>query len=91
VTSPTCPWSRDIVYLVAILDLYNRKVMAWRTSNTLSSEFCVTLQEALTCFGIPKIFNTDHGSQFTAEVFTDTLRVSAISISMNGGPCTVVR
>jgi putative transposase len=65
------PMARGFVYLVAILDLYSRKVMAWRTSNTLTPEFCVeALQEALARFGSPEIFNTDQGSQFTAEAFT---------------------
>jgi putative transposase len=79
------PMARGFVYLVAILDLYSRRVMAWRTSNTLSSEFCVeALQEALTRFGNPEIFNTDQGSQFTAEAFTDVLKNHAIRISMDG-------
>jgi putative transposase len=79
------PMARGFIYLVAILDLYSRKVMAWRTSNTLASEFCVeALQEAMARFGKPEIFNTDQGSQFTAEVFTDTLQTNAIRISMDG-------
>jgi putative transposase len=56
------PMARGFVYLVAILDLYSRKVLAWRTNNTLTSDFCVeALQEALTRFGRPDIFNTDQG------------------------------
>ena len=54
------PMAKGFVYLVAILDLYSRKVVAWRTNNTLTSDFCVeALQEALTRFGRPEIFNTD--------------------------------
>lgn len=50
------PMVKGFVYLVAILDLYSRKVMSWRTSNTLSTDFCVeALQEALTRFGRPEI------------------------------------
>jgi len=79
------PMARGFVYLVAILDLYSRKVMSWRTWNTLSSEFCVeALQEAIVRFGRPEIFNTDQGSQFTAEVFTDELHANEINISMDG-------
>jgi putative transposase len=79
------PMARGFVYLVAILDLYSRKVMAWRTSNTLSTDFCVeALQEALTRFGCPEIFNTDQGSQFTAEAFTEILQAHGIRISMDG-------
>ena len=70
---------------MAILDLYSRKVMAWRTCNTLTTDFCVeALQEALTRFGSPEVFNTDQGSQFTAEAFTEVLKTNAISISMDG-------
>ena len=79
------PMARGFVYLVAILDLYSRKVMAWRTSNTLTTDFCVeALQEALTRFGRPEIFNTDQGSQFTAEAFTDVLKANGVAISMDG-------
>jgi putative transposase len=79
------PMAKGFVYLVAILDLYSRKVVAWRTSNTLTSDFCVeTLQEALRRFGRPEIFNTDQGSQFTAETFTDVLKAHHVAISMDG-------
>jgi putative transposase len=79
------PMAKGFVYLVAILDLCSRKVMAWRTSNTLTSDFCVeALQEALTRFGRPEIFNTDQGSQFTAEAFTVVLKANLVAISMDG-------
>jgi putative transposase len=66
------PMAKGFVYLVAILDLYSRKVVARRTNNSLSSDFCVeALQEAIARFGRPEIFNTDQGSQFTAAAFTD--------------------
>ena len=79
------PMARGFVYLVAILDLYSRKTLAWRTSTTMTTDFCVeALQEALTRFGRPEIFNTDQGSQFTAEAFTDVLKARCIAISMDG-------
>ena len=79
------PMAKGFVYLVAILDLYSRKVVAWRTNNTLSSDFCVqALQEAIARFGRPEIFNTDQGSQFTAAAFTDVLKAHDIAISMDG-------
>ena len=79
------PMAKGFVYLVAILDLYSRKVVAWRTNNTLTSDFCVeALQEAIARFGRPEIFNTDQGSQFTAAAFTDVLKVHDIAISMDG-------
>jgi len=79
------PMARGFCYLVAIMDWASRKVLAWRLSNTLDSAFCVdALEEAIAKYGCPEIFNTDQGSQFTAEVFTNTLRVNNIAISMDG-------
>ena len=79
------PMAKGFCYLVAIMDWASRMVLSWRLSNTLDSAFCVdALEEAISRYGCPKIFNTDQGSQFTAEVFTDTLRSRGISISMDG-------
>lgn len=79
------PMSRGFCYLVAIMDWASRMVLAWRLSNTLDSSFCVdALEEAMTNYGCPEIFNTDQGSQFTAEVFTDVLQSNNIAISMDG-------
>ena len=94
VVRPNQVWSTDItyirlargfVYLVAIIDWYSRKVLAWQISNTMESSFCVTcLETALLNHGVPEIFNTDQGSQFTAAAFTDVLKEHGITISMDG-------
>ena len=79
------PMAQGFAYLVAILDLYSRKVLAFRVSNALATDFCVeALQEALTRYGAPEIFNTDQGSQFTDEDFTSVLANQKIRISMDG-------
>ena len=79
------PMRRGFLYLVAIMDWASRKVLAWRLSNTMEAEFCVTaLKEALTRFGKPEIFNTDQGSQFSSNDFTDVLRDAKVKISMDG-------
>lgn len=79
------PMPKGSCYLVAIMDWASRMVLAWRLSNTLDSSFCVdALEEAIAKYGRPEIFNTDQGSQFTAEAFTDTLRTNGIAISMDG-------
>ena len=53
--------------LVAIMDWFTRKLLAWRISNTLEADFCVeALNEAIHRFGSPEIMNTDQGSQFTS-------------------------
>jgi putative transposase len=77
--------ARGLVYLVAVLDWYSRRVLSWRWSNTLESGFCVEgLEHAVQSDGIPEIFNTDQGCQFTAEAFTGVLKAHGIAISMDG-------
>jgi putative transposase len=79
------PMARGFMYLVAIMDWHSRKVLSWRLSNTMDTDFCVeALEEALERFGFPDIFNTDQGSQFTSEAFTDVLKQHKITISMDG-------
>jgi putative transposase len=94
VIRPNQVWSTDItyirllhgfVYLVAIIDWYSRKVLAWRLSNTMDAGFCVDcLEEAIKNYGAPKVFNTDQGSQFTSASFTGILFEYGITISMDG-------
>jgi len=94
VTKPNQVWSTDItyirlargfVYLVAVIDWYSRKVLSWQLSNTLDSRFCVDcLEQALKTYGVPEIFNTDQGCQFTSEAFTGVLKAHCITISMDG-------
>jgi putative transposase len=94
VARPNHVWSTDItyirlahgfVYLMAVIDWYSRKVLAWRLSNTLDGQFCVDcLEQALQVFGDPEIFNTDQGSQYTRKGFTDILERHGIDISMDG-------
>lgn len=91
---PNQVWASDItycrlpgghVYLVAIIDLFSRKVLSWRLSNTLDAAFCVdALEEALEFYGTPAIFNTDQGCQFTSDDFTAVLKNHHIEISMDG-------
>ena len=83
------PMARGFLYLVAIIDWYSRKVLSWRLSNTMDVSFCIAaLKEALEKYGAPEIFNTDQGSQFTSEAFTNVLREHGVLISMNGkGRC----
>ena len=82
------PMRRGFLYLVAIMDWFSRKVLAWRLSNTMDAAFCTAaLEEALARFGKPDIFNTDQGSQFTSLAFTKVLNDAGIRISMDGRGC----
>ena len=83
------PMERGFMYLVAIMDWYSRKILSWRVSNTLDTDFCLdALEEAISRYGCPEMFNTDQGSQFTSNNFTAMLNDHQIAISMDGkGRC----
>jgi len=91
---PNQVWASDLtylrlpggfIYLVAILDLFSRKVLSWRLSNSMDPAFCVVaLEEAIERYGEPAIFNTDQGSQFTSDAFIGVLKRHCIEISMDG-------
>jgi len=73
------------MYMVAVMDWHSRKVLSWRISNTLDTEFCIeALEEALQRYGKPDIFNTDQGAQFTSKEFTGRLLKHDVKISMDG-------
>jgi putative transposase len=84
IVAPNHVWSTDIIYirlargfayLVAVIDWYSRKVLAWRLSNSMDASFCVDcLEDALRVYGKPEVFNSDQGSQFTSTAFTDVHR-----------------
>jgi len=79
------PMRHGFMYLVAVMDWYSRRVLSWRLSNTLETDFCVAaLEEALQIHGTPDIFNTDQGTQFTSLEFTGLLKEHGIRISMDG-------
>jgi len=79
------PMSRGFMYLVAVMDWYSRKILSWRVSNTLDTDFCVrAVEDAISRFGAPEIFNTDQGAQFTSDAFTSLLKEHDINISMDG-------
>ncbi len=87
-------WSTDItyikinggmVYLAAIIDWYSKAVLSWKISNTMDSALTMdVLNEALSLYGKPEIFNTDQGSQYTSHIHTQTLKDNGIIISMDG-------
>src|SRR5664279_5666910 len=79
------PMAKGFVYLVAVMDWFSRRVLAWRVSITLDADFCVeALQEAMDLYGAPEIFNTDQGVQFTSADFIDELAARGVRISMDG-------
>lgn len=94
VDRPNQVWATDItyipiqggyIYLCAVLDWYSRAVLAWELSNTLDATFCVrAVERAIAEHGVPEIFNTDQGCQFTSTEFTQPLLARGVKISMDG-------
>jgi len=93
INKPNKVWSTDItyikinggiVYLAAIIDWYSKAVLSWRISNTMDTDFVMdVLNEALSKYPKPEIFNTDQGSQYTSYIHTQTLKDNGITISMD--------
>jgi len=86
-------WSTDItyirlwqgfIYLVAVMDWHSRFVLSWELSVTMESSFCVSALDEALQIACPEVFNTDQGSQFTSEVFTNRLLEQKVRISMDG-------
>lgn len=94
VDRPDKVWCADItyirmeqgfMYLVAVMDWYSRKVLSWSLSNTMDTGFCIkAFEEATRTHGVPEIFNTDQGSQFTSSEWIGALKEKGIQISMDG-------
>ena len=79
------PMTRGFMYLVAVMDWYSRKVLSFKLSNTLDTDFCLeAVEEAICRYGPPEILNTDQGAQFTSRAFTGLLEQHQIRISMDG-------
>jgi putative transposase len=82
------PMARGYVYLAAVVDWYSRRVLAWRVSISMDVAFCLeVVEDAIGRYGVPEIFNTDQGSQFTSQAFTGLLKQHGIRISMDGKGC----
>ncbi|MGH3598552.1 MAG: IS3 family transposase [Mycobacterium sp.] len=94
VERPNQVWAMDItyvpiqggfIYLCAVIDWYSRAVLAWELSNTLDAGFCArAVARAIDQYGVPEIFNTDQGSQFTSAEFTQPLLALGVKLSMDG-------
>lgn len=94
IEAPNHVWATDItyipmptgyLYLVAIIDLFSRYVVNWSLSNTMLASWCKDcFIEAVKKYGKPKIINTDQGSQFTSEVFTQGVLEQGVQLSMDG-------
>ena len=94
IDTPNKVWATDItyiklekgfVYLAAVIDWNSKKILSWKLSNTMDVKLTTdVLNEALSLYPKPEIFNTDQGSQYTAQAHVDILKKHAIKISMDG-------
>lgn len=94
IDTPNKVWATDItyiklekgyVYLAAIIDWNTKKILSWKLSNTMDVSLTTSvLNEALSLYPKPEIFNTDQGSQYTASAHVDILKQHNIQISMDG-------
>jgi len=76
------------MYLVALIDMHSRYVVAWSLSNTLETCFCIDALKLGLKIGTPGIINSDQGCQFTSDEWINFLREHGIKISMTGkGRC----
>ncbi len=79
------PMKKGFMYLTAIIDVHSRYVPNWSVSNTMDANWCAqVLEQAIDLHGKPEIVNTDQGSQYTSEVFTSTVLLNNIKLSMDG-------
>ena len=79
------PMRHGFLYLFAVLDWATRRVLTWRLSNSLTTDFCIDAVEAAVAeYGAPGIFNTDQGCQFTDKDFVGMLKANGIAVSMDG-------
>ena len=71
--------------MAAIIDVFSRRILGWSLSNTMTKEWCnELLTDTISQHGKPEIHNSDHRSQYTRELYLNTLKDIAIHISMDG-------
>jgi len=93
IARPNQVWATDITYikmpvgfayLVALIDVHSRYLMAWRLSNTMDTHFCLEMLDEALCYACPEILNTDQGSQFTSHDWITGVQGAGIRVSMDG-------
>ena len=72
------------MYLVAIIDLFSRYVIAWDLDQSLEIDFVLRTVETALSKGKPEIINSDQGSHFTSPQYIEQLKAAGVKISMDG-------
>jgi len=79
------PMKNGFMYLCAVIDIHTRYIVGWGVSNSMTAQWCAEIvREAIAANGKPEIMNSDQGSQFTSDVYTQLLKDNEIQISMDG-------
>jgi putative transposase len=79
------PMNKGFMYLTAIIDVYSRKIMGWSLSNSMIKEWCCNLvNDTIEKQGVPEILNSDQGSQYTSNLYIETLKKQQIKTAMDG-------
>ena len=79
------PMDKGFVYLTAVVDVASRRVLAHKVAVTLEARHArEIIEQAFARYGVPQIVNTDQGSQFTAEEFTQAVLSKGCKLSMDG-------
>lgn len=61
--------------MTAYIDVYSRKIMGWGISNSMSKLWCMDVSEAaIAKNGMSKIIDSDQGSQYTSNSWTNYLK-----------------
>jgi putative transposase len=93
INRPNQVWMVDItyikirggfVYLVALIDVFSRKIMGWSLSTSLDTQSCINAFNNALQYGTPEIVNSDQGCQFTSEIWINTVQNCGVKISMDG-------
>lgn len=72
------PMRRGFAYLVAVVDWFSRKVLSWRISNTLTTDFCLdAVNEAIHEHGTPEISTPIRAANSPAPTYDSVSQAKA--------------
>lgn len=93
IDAPNVAWGIDItyvrlrmswMYLVAVMDLFSRFVLAWQMDDTLEMPFVLDAVDCALALATPRVWNSDQGSHFTSALYVGRLSQAGVQISMDG-------
>ena len=76
--------SKGFTYLMAIIDVYSRRIVSWGLSTSMDKEFCLDVLKKGILHATPDYLNSDQGCQFTSNDWIETVRNADIKVSHDG-------